>query len=814
MYQFRSVTDHIEDLHQRIRNRLIIMDSERATLQAEAYKKNEHMIPPLKRAWTTKYICENVSYPVYDFENIVGSTGKNFCGTGVDPIWKGIGWLPNDIRKGKFDLKEDGMYHNRNTQEVLIAMPKEDYEALIAMEDFWEENRLAAIATTWRPDGFDQFAATEATVYKPNDKVIEAAAGHIIAGYKKILNTGYGAIRKQAQDWLDAHKGNMRGKEFKQAIFYQSAIWACDAGSALCKGYAGECRKQAEEKPSPRKEKLLEIADSLEWISENPVRTFKEACQAVVMMQILLNIEASHPGLAIGRFDQYTWPFLKKDLEEGRLTEDEAQEVCDEFFLKLNCFYKGGATGIAQITGIGNTWQHTTIGGVDPKTGEDATNPVTYMVLETLGRLQLHDPTISLRINKNTPQKLWECAIATSKKVGGLPLYQNDDVIIPAVQREMGFSLEDARDIGFIGCQEIVGSGNEYPACTGPATNKEKVHWGVALTMALNNGVNPFNGADSGIRTGYLYEMKSIDDVKSALEKIVTYLFNWVATMNNMAEYIAMRYVPHAALSITLDGCMEKGMDAVEGGAKYNSFGSCACGLATIADSLSAIEYLCFDKKKCTTKELYDAVMANWEGYESLRALSKKEVPHFGNNDEYADKYMNWVTTLYRGLCDGWTTERATLYRAGMFSAADHVMQGYHTWATPDGRKSGEAIADAASPSQGADKNGPTSIFMSSVAYDQSRFMNSLALNLRFTPTALKTDSDIEKLIAMIKTYFNAGGMEVQFNIVDTKTLYDAMEKPENYTNLVVRIAGYSAYFIQMTKDMQKDIIARNENTL
>ncbi len=206
--------------------------------------------------------------------------------------------------------------------------------------------------------------------------------------------------------------------------------------------------------------------------------------------------------------------------------------------------------------------------------------------------------------------------------------------------------------------------------------------------------------------------------------------------------------------------------------------------------------------------------MANWEGYESLRALSKKEVPHFGNNDEYADKYMNWVTTLYRGLCDGWTTERATLYRAGMFSAADHVMQGYHTWATPDGRKSGEAIADAASPSQGADKNGPTSIFMSSVAYDQSRFMNSLALNLRFTPTALKTDSDIEKLIAMIKTYFNAGGMEVQFNIVDTKTLYDAMEKPENYTNLVVRIAGYSAYFIQMTKDMQKDIIARNENTL
>lgn len=815
MYQFRKTSARIQDLHERIRNRLIISDCERGLLMTQAYKDTAHMLPALRQAWVTKYTCENVTCPVEDFERIVGSTGKYYCGTCTDPRWKGIGWIPQEIRKGNFTLMDDGMYHNHNTEEVLIAMPKQDYEDWLSIEQFWSENRFAAISTAWVPDGYREFAALDATSYGPRDKILETASGHIIPGHHKILNVGYGAIRQQAQEWMDTHKGQIFGDDMSKYIFYQSVVWACDGAIALIRHYGDTCLKKASGETNPsRRAELKKMADSLYWISVNPVRTYFEACQAVVMHQIILYIESSHPGIAIGRFDQYTWHFLKKELDAGTLTMDEAQEITDEFFLKLNCFYKGGHAAVAQIVGIGNTWQHTTIGGVDPSTGEDATNPVTYMVLETLGRLKLHDPTVSLRINRNTPDKLWECAIETSKLVGGLPLFQNDEVIVPAAMHELGYSLEDARNIGFIGCQEIVGSGNDYPACTGPSCNHEKVHWGVALTMALNNGVNPFNGADSGIKTGFLYEMNSIDEVRLALKKMGSWLLNWLVTMNNYSDHIYMRYSPHAVLSMGIEGCMESGQDCTNGGAKYNSFGGCACGLATVADSLTAIEYMCFDKKLCTTKELYYAVMANWDGYENLRTQILREVPHFGNNDSYADKNMQWITTLYCDLCAECSIERTNIYRSGMFSAADHVVQGYHTWATPDGRKSGEAIADAASPAQGRDKNGPTSVFLSSCCYDHSRFMNNMALNLRFTPSSLQTDSDIAKLRDLTKAYFSNGGIEVQYNVVDTSVLHEAQENPAKYRDLVVRVAGYSAYFIQMTKDMQNDIIARNENTL
>ena len=216
-------------------------------------------------------------------------------------------------------------------------------------------------------------------------------------------------------------------------MFYKSALIVCDAATTLIRRFSEACARKAEETAEPvRRAELLKMADGLLWISENPARTFWEACQAAIMYQLFLSIEGGYPAPAFGRFDQYTWPFLKKDLKEGRLTLDEAQEICDAFFLKANCFYEGGIGKLAETTGIGNTYQHTTIGGVDPDTGEDATNPVTFMVLETIGRLKLHDPTISLRINKNTPDALWNCALETSKLVGGLPLFQNDESSSPA----------------------------------------------------------------------------------------------------------------------------------------------------------------------------------------------------------------------------------------------------------------------------------------------------------------------------------------------------------------------------------------------
>ena len=267
-------------------------------------------------------------------------------------------------------------------------------------------------------------------------------------------------------------------------------------------------------------------------------------------------------------------------------------------------------------------------------------------------------------------------------------------------------------------------------------------------------------------------------------------------------------------LSISIDGCMESGKDCTWGGAKYNSYGGTATGLATVADSLTAIKYMVFDKKLCTARELYDAVMANWEGYEPLRQRIINEAPHFGNADPYADEQMNWVINTYYDTCKECYSTRTRIFKAGLYGAADHVGQGYTTWATPDGRKAGTPIADAASPVQSRDTNGPTAVFLSSLCYDHSKFMDGVCLNIRLHPTALSRDDGIVKLRDMVKAYMNNGGAEAQFNVVSTEVLHKAQENPDEYRNLVVRIAGYSAYFVELTRDCQNDLISRHENMI
>ena len=398
--------------------------------------------------------------------------------------------------------------------------------------------------------------------------------------------------------------------------------------------------------------------------------------------------------------------------------------------------------------------------------------------------------------------------------MGGLPLFQNDDVIIPGLIKEVGMSLEDARNYGIIGCQEIVGSGNDYPCPNGVHPPHSSLHFSSILVTALNDGKNPFTGGQAKIHTGFLYEMENMDQVRTAVDRMIRYCNKWQVTVNNYTEYISAHECTHPALSLSIDGCMESGKDVTAGGAKYNSFGGTGTGLATVADSLTTIKYMCFDKKLCTTRELYDAFMANWEGYEELRQQILNEVPHFGNDDPYADAEMKWITDTYYDSCTECYSKRARVFKAGLYGASDHIAQGYTTWATPDGRKTGEPIADAASPAQARDKNGPTAVFRSSLCYDHKKFMDGIALNIRIHPTALNNEAGSAKLRDMTRAYMAAGGLEIQYNVVSSETMRKAQETPDAYRNLVVRIAGYSAYFVELGRDQQNDIIARNENVI
>ena len=304
--------------------------------------------------------------------------------------------------------------------------------------------------------------------------------------------------------------------------------------------------------------------------------------------------------------------------------------------------------------------------------------------------------------------------------------------------------------------------------------------------------------------------MKSMDEVRAAFEKICTWMLTWSATLNTYLEHEFPRLFPFPNLSISTTGCMESGKDVSEGGAKYNSYGGTATGLATTADSLTALKYMVFDKKLVSADEYLKAILANWEGYEELRQRVLTEVPHFGNDDPYADCEMKYVTDLYYNISRNFSTERCTTYKCGTFGASDHVVQGEFTWATPDGRKFGEPIADACSPCQGRDVHGPTSVFKSSTNIDHSHFMDGIALNIKMHPSVM--ESSVGKVEDATKSYFDMGGMEVQYNVVNADTLRKAQKNPDDYHNLVVRIAGFSAYFVDMTEQMQNDIISRTEH--
>ena len=814
MYTFKPFSERIGRLRDKVRDRIIIADPEKSDIKATAQAMYKNYPPMLAKPAESLYVISHMHMDIEEDEYFVGDVGNRHWGAASGAMWARM-----DIEH-TWPMGDDGLYHAPDDDPLYshqkLAISPEDLAVFRERMKKQMEAGPQVRPQQWLPAGSEELFRLECCTFgRPGGFGVLMPPGHLTPGFQNVLKSGYGAIRKQAQDWLDARKGNIMGDDMGKYQFYSAAVLACDGVITLTKRYAEVAREKAKTAATPEKKAEYEnMAEHLDWIATEPPRTFWEACQHVMLYHVFLIVDNGPGVTSMGRFDQYVWPYLKKELEEGTITMEYAQELVDSFFLKLNIFYGGGFGKGAQTAGIGHIGQHTTIGGVD-RDGNDAVNPVSYMVLESIARLKLHEPTVSLRVTKFTPKEMWDCAIGTSMRVGGLPLLQNDDVIIPGIMKELGFTLEDARDYSFIGCQEIVGSGNDYPAPNGSAMGQNGIYWPIVLDMAINNGINPMNGrqAPAEYCSGYLYEMKSLDEVKAALEKLATWMLTWIATLNNYAEHEYVRLFPYPNLSISTTGCMESGKDVSEGGAKYNSYGGVATGLATVGNSLTALKYMVFDKKLVSGKEYLDAILANWEGYEPLRQRIINEVPHYGNADPYADMEQKYVMDLYYSITRAFHNARCKVYKCGMFGAADHVAQGEITWATPDGRKTGEPIADAMSPVQGRDLNGPTSVFISSCCFDHRRYMDGMAVNLKIHPTSLSSSDGIDKLEDMTRTYFDDGGMEVQYNVVDAKTLRDAQKNPDKYHNLVVRIAGYSAYFVDMTEAMQNDVISRAEHT-
>ncbi|MBR4443282.1 MAG: glycyl radical protein, partial [Clostridia bacterium] len=426
---------------------------------------------------------------------------------------------------------------------------------------------------------------------------------------------------------------------------------------------------------------------------------------------------------------------------------------------------------------------------------------------------------------------LWEAAIETTKKAGGVPTFESDLIIIKALMNR-GIPLEDARNYSLHGCVEPGIGGYEWAQPGGTGT-ESYLNIANAMLLAINNGINPMGMPKSGNMlltedgekgaagetseanrtgpaTGYLYEMQSMDEVLAAVKTQFDFFCKWQCTNINMWESMAAFHNPLPMVSATMEGCMDSGKDVMWGGAKYNSTGNSCIGLGNVADSLNVIDYVCFRKKIATTRELYDAIMHNWEGYEELRQIINGRVPRYGNGNPEADKYVDFTASTYAKAINRATGPRGG-FAAGCYPVTANVIFGWFTWATPDGRKFGDPLSDGISNVQGMDKSGPLSFINSVLNFDQGLYGNGTLCNMKFHPTALRGAGGLEKLKGVMQTYFKRGGMELQLNIVSGETLRDAQKHPENYRDLVVRVAGFSAYFVEVFKNCQDDLISRTE---
>jgi pyruvate formate-lyase/glycerol dehydratase family glycyl radical enzyme len=799
MFELKAVTPRVQRLRQRYRDTIPSLDAERTRIITDYYKKSKNEVPIIRRARALYEILVNMTVRVEPDELLVGNVGKHFRGCNIWAEYSGLTWLVEELDSGIFD--------NKAVSDSLMQMDEADRMYLRSVEGFWQENGISAKVDAAMPEELQTLVEAGVLPHSLNGNAF-VPHGHFNANYRKAVEKGFGAIRQEALERLEEMRGEIWGSNAEKYFFYRSIVITCDSIILFSKRYAAECRAQAQEMADEkRRAELFQMAESLEWIMENSARTFYEALQVCLLYHIIMNIEGSYLGLTIGRIDQHVGDYLNADLEAGRITTEEAQELMDCFFLKMGDLFVSGPLFLLRVIGTYSNNMRMTLAGRKPD-GSDATNEATYLCLQSAARLKLHDPTLSLGLHKDSPKELWEAGIETAKIVGGIPTLENSDVIINILHKR-GLAVEDARNYCTVGCVEFTGSGCEFANPSGPFS-KTFLNINNVLLQAINNGINPQTNKKGGLQTGYLYEMGSFEQVQEAFKAQLEYFMDWRVTLNNILEYVGNREIPVPVASATMDGCMESGRDLMIGGAKYNSTGGATLGVGTLADSLAAIKYMVYDRKLCTAHEIYDAVLANWEGYEPLRQRIMNEVPHYGNGHPYADELASWAIDLFSGRLNAYVSARGG-HRAGIYSAGAHIMHGYQTHATPNGRRSGEPVSDGASPSQGSDRNGPTGVAKSIIALHPHNFGNGLQFCMKFHPTTLRGKDGNEKLQQFVSTFFDEGGLQIQYNMVDSDTLRQAQASPEDYRDLVVRVAGFSAYFVELHKDLQDDIISRTD---
>jgi formate C-acetyltransferase len=627
--------------------------------------------------------------------------------------------------------------------------------------------------------------------------------GHLILGHKNILREGFAGVKARAGVRLAEAEGS---GDSEGAAFLRGVISCCDSIRDFAARFASEAERLAGScTDGSRRGELEQIAARCRRVPFHPPRDFREAVQALWITEVGAFIAYGMTGIfAIGRIDQYLYPFFEQDRREGRITDGEAVELLEELLVKLACNllllpYVGKNTG----NELGADSCAPTVGGVT-RHGEDAVNPLSYLVLDAFANVKSLGNTFTIRLSKKTPAAFWKKAFSTYRETSGAALF-NDESVVPALER-CGVKPEDARDYGVIGCVEPTSDGNTFGCTSG-----NDISLSAAVEMTLLGGSLRIMGRRVGPPTGDPRDFETFGELMEAFKRQVSFQIDTVVKAVDIKDRVYMEGFPNPYVSATLEGCVENARDMTSGGASYN-FGSISGrGLGTAADSLAAIKKLVYETGTVKMGDLLDALGDRFEGYEDLRSVLANKAPKYGRDDDEADAIAKEMAEFFCAEVSRRKTVRGGPYRPSFFSYGMHVAEGLFLGATPDGRMAGQPVSNSFSPSNGSEINGPTAALRSIAKIDHTLISNGCAVNMRFLPSLLEGEENLEKMIALVKGYFALGGMELQPNVVSTETLRDAQLHPEQYRDLAVRVSGYSALFTDLGKPLQDEIISRTE---
>ena len=796
-----GMNDRVKRLHRQSIDTPTTLTIERALIETAFYKENYGKMPNcILRAKNFYEICKKKTIYIGKDELIVGERG---------PVPKAVPTFPELTCHSVEDL------HTLNTRELQpYHISQEDIDTYAReVIPYWEgrtqrERIFSHVSKEWEE-------AYHAGVF--TEFMEQRAGGHTAMDgkmYQRGLLDCKALIAKTLNelDFINDPEATDKQQELRAMDI------SCDAAILFAERHADLAEKMAAEESNPqRKAELVKIANVCRWVPAHAPRDMQEAIQMYWFVHLgtvteLNGWDCMNPG----HIDQHLFPFYQKGIADGTMTREKAKELISCFWIKFNNQPAPPKVGITALeSGTYNDFTNINIGGID-KNGNNAVNELSYIILEVQEELHELQPGLSIHVSRVTPDEFVMAGAKVIRQGHGYPSVFNPDVYTKELVRQ-GKTQEDANEGGCSGCIEVGAFGKEAYILTG-YLNTPKI-----LEITLNNGIDPMTGKKLGLKTGDPRTFTTYEQLYEAYHQQMVYFVNMKLAVNNYIERMFSLYAPATFLSLFIDDCITRGRDYYSGGARYNTTYIQCTGLGTITDSLSTLKKHVFEDKKFSMDELLKAVSCNWGRedncqlstvncqLEKMRQFILNRTPFFGNDDEYADSIAVKVYDDLVEAIEGHPNTRGGKTQLNMLSTTCHNYFGSVCGASVNGRLAHFAISDGTSPAHGADTHGPTAVIKSLGKLDQTKSGGTL-LNVRFVPALLKRDEDLRKLVSLIRTYFNMGGHHIQFNIVDTQTLLDAQKQPEEYKDLLVRVAGYSDYFNDMTEQLQNEIIARTEN--